>query len=98
MTMSTFEFASDTSRITTRPAVATRVVTSIAAFFRAWKNRRAFYCLGDLSDAELADIGLTRGDLRVATDVPFGGDPTVKLRSLATDRAFAAGGLVRKVG
>lgn len=96
--MSTCEFASDTSRITTRPAVATRVVTSIAAFFRAWKNRRAFYCLGDLSDAELADIGLTRSDLDVAIDGPFGSDPTVKLRSLATDRAFAAGGLVRKVG
>ncbi len=54
------------------------------------------HSVADLSDAELADIGLTRGDLRVATDVPFGGDPTVKLRSLATDRA--AGGLVRKVG
>lgn len=96
--MSTCEFASETSRITTRPAVATRVATSIAAFFRVWKNRRAFYCLGEMSDAELADIGLTRGDLRIAIDVPFGSDPTVKLRSLASQRAFDAGGLVRKVG
>jgi uncharacterized protein YjiS (DUF1127 family) len=98
MTMSTCEFASDTSRITTRPAVAARVFNSIAAFFRAWKNRRAFYCLGDLSDAELADIGLTRSDLHVAIDIPFGGDPTVKLRSLASHRSATAADLARKVG
>ena len=95
--MTTYEFASDTSRITTRPAVAARVVASIAAFFRAWKNRRAFYCLGEMTDTELADIGLTRADLHVAIDVPFGSDPTVKLRTLASNRATAAY-LARKVG
>ena len=56
-------------------------------FYRAWKNRRAFYRLGEMSDAELADIGLTRADLHVAIDVPFGGDPTVRLGHIAEARA-----------
>jgi len=40
--MTTIEFASETPRITTRPAVATLVVNAIANSYRAWKNRRAF--------------------------------------------------------
>lgn len=46
----------------------------------------AFYRLGEMSDAELADIGLTRADLHVAIDGAFGTDPTVKLRAIASDR------------
>ena len=95
--MSTCEFVSDTSRVTTRPAVATRVANRFVAFFRAWKNRRVFYRLGEMSDAELADIGLTRADLHVAIDVPFGSDPTARLRSLAHNRAASAGRVLRKV-
>lgn len=96
--MATIEFASETSRITTRPAVATLVVNAIANSFRAWKNRRAFYRLGEMSDAELADIGLTRGDLHVAIDVPFGRDPTAKLRAIASERVDTIEDLVRQVG
>lgn len=96
--MSTYELAAETSRITTRPTVAVRALAGIVAFLRAWKNRRAFYRLGEMSDAELADIGLTRADLYVAIDVPFGSDPTVKLRTLASSRSSTAGALVRKVG
>jgi uncharacterized protein YjiS (DUF1127 family) len=95
--MATFDFATETSRITSRPAVATRVAIAIANAYRAWKNRRAFYRLGEMSDTELADIGLTRADLHVAIDVPFGRDPTVKLRAIAGDRAEAIEDLVRKV-
>jgi len=95
--MTTIEFASETSRITTRPAVATRVVNVLANSYRAWKNRRAFYRLGEMSDAELADIGLTRADLFVAVDLPFGSDPTVKLRSIAGLRAASVEELARKV-
>jgi uncharacterized protein YjiS (DUF1127 family) len=95
--MTTIEFASETSRITTRPAVATRVVNVLANSYRAWKNRRAFYRLGEMSDAELADIGLTRADLHVAIDVPFGSDPTAKLRSIASDRVDTIEDLARKV-
>jgi uncharacterized protein YjiS (DUF1127 family) len=87
--MTAYEFAAEHSRISTRPAVATRVAGALVNFYKAWKNRRAFYRLGEMSDAELADIGLTRADLYVAIDGPFGSDPTVKLRALAGDRIEA---------
>lgn len=95
--MTTIDFATETSRITSRPAVAARVANALLNAFQAWKNRRAFYRLGEMSDAELADIGLTRADLHVAIDVPFGGDPTVKLRAIASDRADTIEDLARKV-
>ena len=95
--MTTIDFATETSRITSRPAVATRVANTIANVYRAWKNRRAFYRLGEMSDAELADIGLTRADLHVAIDVPFGCDPTVKLRAIASDRADTIEDMARQV-
>ena len=95
--MTTFDFATETSRITSRPAAATRMVNTVSNFYRAWKNRRAFYRLGEMSDAELADIGLTRSDLHVAIDVPFGSDPTVRLRSIAVERAETIEDLARKV-
>ena len=94
--MTTIEFATETSRITTRPAVATRVLNALVNSYRAWKNRRAFYRLGEMSDAELADIGLTRADLHVAA-VPFGRDPTAKLRAIASDRADTVEDLASKV-
>ena len=95
--MTTFNFATETSRITSRPAVAMRVANAVSNVYRAWKNRRAFYRLGEMSDAELADIGLSRADPHVAIDVPFGRDPTVKLRSIATDRADTTEDLARKM-
>jgi uncharacterized protein YjiS (DUF1127 family) len=95
--MTTIEFASETPRITTRPAVATRVLNALANTYIAWKNRRAFYRLGEMSDAELADIGLTRADLHVAVAVPFGRDPTVKLRAIASERADTIEDLARQV-
>jgi uncharacterized protein YjiS (DUF1127 family) len=95
--MTMIDFATETSRITSRPAVATRVLNTISNAFQAWKNRRAFYRLGEMSDAELADIGLTRADLHVAIDVPFGADPTVKLRSITSDRIETVEDFARKV-
>ncbi|KQZ15699.1 MULTISPECIES: DUF1127 domain-containing protein [unclassified Mesorhizobium] len=95
--MTTYDFAGETSRITSRPAVATRVVIAVANFYRAWKNRRAFYRLGEMSDAELADIGLTRSDLHVAIDVPFGSDPTVKLRCITGARTGTIEDFARQV-
>ncbi|WP_027061441.1 DUF1127 domain-containing protein [Mesorhizobium loti] len=95
--MTTIDFATETSRITSRPAVAMRVANTVSNFYRAWKNRRAFYRLGEMSDAELADIGLTRADLHVAIDVPFGRDPTVILRQIASDRVETVEDLARQV-
>ncbi len=94
--MATYDFASQTPRITTRPAVATRVIAAAANLYRTWKNRRDFYRLGDMSDAELADIGLTRADLHAAGCLPFGSDPTAKLGSIARDRCRAAENAARK--
>ncbi|TPK93434.1 DUF1127 domain-containing protein [Mesorhizobium sp. B2-4-12] len=95
--MTMIDFATETSRIITRPAVATRVANTVSSAYRAWKNRRAFYRLGEMSDAELADIGLTRADLHVAVDVPFGRDPTVILREIASDRVETIEHIARKV-
>ncbi|MCO5160354.1 MAG: DUF1127 domain-containing protein [Mesorhizobium sp.] len=75
---------------TTRPAVAVRVVNAVVRILRAWKNRREIYHLGAKSDCELADIGLTRGDLHVAWCEPFGVDPTTTLGALAEARSIQA--------
>lgn len=72
---------------TIRPAMAVRVLNAFANALRALKNRREIYHLGSMTDAELADIGLTRGDLHVAWREPFGVDPTATLGVLAEARA-----------
>ncbi|MBN9243659.1 MAG: DUF1127 domain-containing protein [Mesorhizobium sp.] len=84
--MSAAHFAAETSRVAARPAATTRALEALSNLYRAWKNRRAFYRLGELSDTELADIGLTRADLSVAIDMPLGTDPTRRLRAIAAER------------
>lgn len=96
--MSTCELAPSAARVTTQPAFATRMIGGIVALVRAWKNRSAFNRLSEMSEAELADIGLTRGDLHAAIDKAFASDPTAKLRSLANQRAATAAQLARTVG
>lgn len=96
--MSTYEFVTDTSRIAPRPGVAARALTVALNLYRAWKNRRAFYRLGEMNDAELADIGLTRADLHVAFAGPLGSDPTVRLRTLAEERVLSLEDLARRAG
>ena len=70
-----------------------RLGAAIARFWTAYRHRRAFYRLGEMSDRELADIGLTRSDLSVAIDVPFGSDPTTHLAAAARRRAHDMQGL-----
>ncbi len=77
------------TRVSTRPALATRLVAVVMNQWRFWKNRRAFYRLGELSDAELHDIGLTRADLHVAQGLSFGTDPTRYLGTVAGARTDA---------
>jgi uncharacterized protein YjiS (DUF1127 family) len=93
--MATFDHATETMQLASRPVFAARVVNSIANFFRAWKNRRDFYHLGEMSDAELADIGLTRSDLLVAIETPFGADPTARLGALVEARINRAEAMAR---
>ncbi len=79
------------------PAIVVRAARSISGFWRALRNRRAFYRLGEMSDIELADIGLTRSDLSVAMDLPFGYDPTLHLGAMAHERIRQAEALTRQV-
>jgi uncharacterized protein YjiS (DUF1127 family) len=62
------------------------LTAKVARLFRAVKNRREMYHLGQMSDVELADIGLRRGDLFAVSEVPLAIDPTGRLNSIAASR------------
>lgn len=67
-------------------ALHLRAARAVGQAWKAWRNRREFYRLGEMSDAELADIGLTRTDLSVVVALPFGADPTAHLGAIAHSR------------
>ena len=62
------------------------VVRRIRAFARVFKNRHDAAMLAGLDDRMLADIGLTRGDLRDAYSEPVWRDPTAVLVSRSHER------------
>ncbi|MEJ6782116.1 DUF1127 domain-containing protein [Aminobacter sp. Piv2-1] len=95
--MTTLDHCTETAHSAARPVNAMRIVTHFADIVRAWKNRRAFYRLGEMTDTELADIGLTRGDLHVAVDLPFASDPTARLGSIRQARSENVEQLARRV-
>ncbi|OQM75271.1 DUF1127 domain-containing protein [Manganibacter manganicus] len=96
--MTVHNCAVETSRLAAPATIAARLTAAANNFYRNWKNRRDFYRLGELSDAELADIGLTRSDLHVAMSGPFGNDPTMRLRELASERIDSIEDAARKIG
>ena len=67
-------------------AVAGIVVARTREFFQLIKNRRDAAVLAGLDDRMLADIGLTRGDLRDAYSEPVWRDPTAVLVSRSHER------------
>lgn len=69
-----------------RPAVTARVANAVRRVLVAWNNRRDFYRLGEMSDVQLADIGLRRSDLSVALDLATSIDPTANLQRIARAR------------
>lgn len=71
----------------THPTFVNRASNWVSQAFTAWKNRRAFYRLGEMTDVELHDIGLTRGDLAIPSDFPLTYDPTAGLGKVARQRA-----------
>lgn len=88
-----------------RPALGLRVANAVVAvasqfarIFRAWRNRREIYRLGEMSDAQLADIGLTRSDLHVVWQAPLTVDPTEQLGQLSEARIRAYEALARRIG
>lgn len=77
-------------------AAVARVAGGFGAMLRAIVNRRQIDRLADLSDHELADIGLRRTDLIVASRLPFGVDPTARLSIFAHERT-TIGNAARRV-
>jgi uncharacterized protein YjiS (DUF1127 family) len=72
------------------PAVASKLalVLRIALWpLRVIAARQAMAQLGAMSDHELADVGLYRQDLRDATAVRLGEDPTEMLAARAAERS-----------
>ena len=58
----------------------------VRQFLERWKNRSEAIRLADLDEHMLADIGLTRSDLRDAYAVPLWRDPTDLLAQRAAER------------
>ena len=65
-------------------------VTILMWPFRVAENRRLLASLATLDDRGLADIGLTRQDLRDATALPLGVDPSATFAERAAERAERA--------
>ncbi len=67
------------------PAVLDGIVM---APFRALENRRRLDALAAMSDRDLRDIGLNRGDLRDAMAIPVGSDGSLFLAGRRDARRF----------
>ncbi|WP_346907576.1 DUF1127 domain-containing protein [uncultured Roseibium sp.] len=59
---------------------------AIACAWRTFKNRREIVKLYEMSDSQLEDIGLTRGDVRRALQLPLFVDPTPVLNGWADEK------------
>src|SRR5262245_57544713 len=69
------------------------LATIAKRILRAVKNRRAAQVLARFDDRMLADIGLTRGDVRDAYAMSPWSDPTNLLRARALERRLARHGI-----
>ncbi len=95
--MTALEHSATTMPAHVRPALGLRGVNPVSRLIRAWKNRREIYQLGEMNDAQLADIGLTRGDLHVVWNAPLGVDPTERLGTISASRMRALEAASRRV-
>jgi uncharacterized protein YjiS (DUF1127 family) len=89
------------------PAQAFASITAVAAGWlkllaRARRNRAQARALANVESRMLADMGITRADLRDAFSEPFWEDPTTLLRERALERRInrqgggnAVGGVLR---
>ena len=75
------------------PTLFSRAVGLISRLFGAYHDRCAFAALGEVSDYVLADIGLTRSDVRDAFAEPVWRDPTSLMRRRALERRGARRGM-----
>lgn len=65
------------------------VATALQARWSVMRNRRRMKSLEDFDDHLLADIGLTRQDLRAARTLPSHLDPTLRLAAIVRDHEAA---------
>ncbi len=79
MTVYTKSSARTLSGFSILAAFVRGVQNATAVALTVIRNRAAVKSLGDLDDYLLADIGLTRADLREAASVPLHLDPTLSL-------------------
>lgn len=56
-------------------------INRLYAVLRAWRSRKVVMDMRDFDDAQLADIGLKRSDIRTALDLPLTVDPSHHLIS-----------------
>lgn len=68
------------------PSVMSVIVSALQRLSRALKHRRDARLLAGMDDRMLADIGLTRSDLRDAYAEPLWRDPTDMLADRACDK------------
>ena len=66
--------------------IAGFVAERLRTVLQTWKNRRDATILAGMDEHMLADIGLTRGDVRDAFSEPVWRDPTALLVSRAHER------------
>lgn len=64
-------------------SVVDTLFKAVSRMVRTLHNRRRVMSLDDLDDHMLRDLGLARGDVQRALDVPFAQDPSLELQRLA---------------
>ena len=72
--------------MTIHPSGVHKLANNISRLIRSFKHRRDAGMLAGLDERMLADIGLTRSDLRDAFAEPLWRDPTIVLVDRARDR------------
>ena len=56
---------------------------TVHKLYRAWRNRRSLMRVTELDEHLLADIGISREDVKWALDLPIGYDPAAALQERA---------------
>jgi uncharacterized protein YjiS (DUF1127 family) len=74
-------------------AIARAVALALRRIAQAYRNRRDAAVLANLDDRMLADIGITRSDVRDALAEPLWHDPTDLLRLRALERRLGRHGI-----
>ncbi|WP_342643029.1 DUF1127 domain-containing protein [Rhodoligotrophos ferricapiens] len=68
------------------PALSSVLFTSLNQWLHNWVARRKLRALMELEDTTLRDIGLTRGDVIWASNLPVGEDPVQALSGVSKRR------------